>query len=287
MFLFLILVLLTHCQSRKPAGVAPPTTLTKAASVLMPYEKWHASCSDLSLSSLSGFWVGPQIRELTGSLPESPQLRPFFSDGCSSSPNSLPWENKQSSWEFCCIDHDIDYWIGGTSEERKISDENLKSCIANSGSPRVAKIYHSSVSFFGTPDSLQNFRWGYGWNYKRNYGPLTEQEKDFITQVYQQPPKEIKEQLRKQAQLPLLNSCGKSDLVFKGFEKMDRILFSYINENLNNNDIIDWIRTVDFSMDKHSFEVKLRSCPEPIYLEVDHQSQVAVKSQILCENWKK
>jgi hypothetical protein len=42
--------------------------------------------------------------------------------------------------------------------------------------PAVAILMLAGVRVGGTPYLPTDFRWGYGWNYPRFYGPLTEGE---------------------------------------------------------------------------------------------------------------
>src|SRR6185503_15141506 len=48
--------------------------------------------------------------------------RPFTTDGCSLSPDG--------SWQACCVEHDIDYWCGGSADDRRRAHATLRTCIA-------------------------------------------------------------------------------------------------------------------------------------------------------------
>jgi len=86
------------------------------------------------------------------------------------------FEHKQL-WLNCCLVHDKAYWKGGTSEERRLSDLALESCVASVGNPKIAKLMLAGVRVGGSPHWPTKFRWGYGWDYPREYGELNEQEK--------------------------------------------------------------------------------------------------------------
>jgi hypothetical protein len=85
----------------------------------------------------------------TGELP----TRPFTSDGCTLSPN----------WNVfhCCVEHDMDYWCGGTKEERKNSDFIFRQCVQEQSD--TASLFYwigvrvGGISYLPTP-----WRWGYG-----------------------------------------------------------------------------------------------------------------------------
>lgn len=85
----------------------------------------------------------------TGEIPS----KPFTSDGCTLSPD----------WKVlhCCIEHDMDYWCGGTKEERKKSDQVFYKCVQEQ-SDNIGTLYWigfrvGGISYFPTP-----WRWGYG-----------------------------------------------------------------------------------------------------------------------------
>ena len=102
------------------------------------------------------------------------ELEPFTSDGCSAFPDGTLSENKL--WMACCTTHDFAYWKGGTREQRLEADEALKSCVAKVGQPRIASMMLAGVKVGGSPFWPTTFRWGYGWNYPKLYGPLTAAE---------------------------------------------------------------------------------------------------------------
>jgi hypothetical protein len=59
----------------------------------------------------------------------------FSSDGCTDSPNG--------NWVHCCVEHDITYWRGGSSSERRLADNRLRQCMNKSGGP--GHIYYMAV----------------------------------------------------------------------------------------------------------------------------------------------
>ena len=101
-------------------------------------------------------------------------LKPFSSDGCSSFPDGTFQQEKL--WLSCCQQHDFDYWQGGTVEQRLLSDQQLKHCVAQVGEPTIAILMLAGVRVGGTPYLPTSFRWGYGWSYPRFYGVLSTEE---------------------------------------------------------------------------------------------------------------
>lgn len=83
------------------------------------------------MSALSGFAVGPAARVFKS--PDEKILRPFFSDGCSKTPDKAPLASESNSWSSCCYQHDIAYWAGGTESAKEEADANLENCIADKG----------------------------------------------------------------------------------------------------------------------------------------------------------
>ncbi|WP_413575805.1 helicase [Bdellovibrio sp. HCB290] len=107
------------------------------------------------------------------------ELKDFTSDGCSKSPDGIPWYNPDAFLD-CCIQHDIVYWHGGTADDRILADQDLKACIDKTGHPDIAKTYYYAVRVGGSPKFNSNFRWGYGWKENRGYTPLTQEEWDQV-----------------------------------------------------------------------------------------------------------
>jgi len=109
------------------------------------------------------------------------KIKPFTSDGCSLFPNGT-FEQKER-WLFCCTAHDYAYWQGGTSEERLISDNQLRQCVAKTGQPKTARLMLVGVRVGGSPYFPTSFRWGYGWSYPRGYKALSAVEKIQIKSI--------------------------------------------------------------------------------------------------------
>ena len=123
----------------------------------------------------------------------------FESDGCSGG-LSAGWNSfakvfpafkkdygDRPPWEYCCVTHDKDYWMGETEngyEKRLKSDLVLKQCVIDWGkvnSEQVAKKLNKSakkieaqvnitaelmfnvIRVGGKPCSFLPWRWGYGW----------------------------------------------------------------------------------------------------------------------------
>ena len=121
---------------------------------------------------------------LTGCSSES-ELKPFTSDGCSLFPDSsLISEN---DWCSCCFEHDIQYWRGGTQEDRETADRALQQCVADkTGNMTLARMMYEGVSVGGSPYFYNWYRWGYGWGYERKYQPLTGEELENANRLLQE-----------------------------------------------------------------------------------------------------
>jgi len=102
------------------------------------------------------------------------ELASFTTDGCSVVADGT-YEAKRL-WKSCCVTHDYAYWQGGTSEQRRTADAELRSCIVNLGKKRTAALMHFGVRLGGSPYFPSAYRWGYGWPYYRGYGELSLEE---------------------------------------------------------------------------------------------------------------
>nr|BDT27001.1 hypothetical protein BHI3_04670 [Bacteriovorax sp. HI3] len=106
---------------------------------------------------------------------EENRLNPFESDGCSMVPDSEPFSN--NDWLNCCIPHDINYWKGGTAEEKEKTDMAFKACLEkNKMGKWLSTIFYYGVSLGGTPKIKTTWRWGYGWEKSRSFSPLSKKD---------------------------------------------------------------------------------------------------------------
>jgi len=124
----------------------------------------------------------------------SEAIQPFSSDGCSLFPDKNPIEKK--SWCECCVQHDITYWQGGTSEQRNLADLALKTCVLEKTQDiALANMMFDGVRFGGSPIFPNWYRWGYGWDYGRGYKALNKKErldvKKKLSLYYSQQPENI------------------------------------------------------------------------------------------------
>ncbi len=111
---------------------------------------------------------------ISGCASASPP-RDFTSDGCSLFLNGSI--SDRTLWCDCCFAHDIAYWRGGTEEERKQADLELRQCVlARTKSRVLANLMYNGVRAGGHPAFPTWYRWGYGWEYGRGYEPLTNKE---------------------------------------------------------------------------------------------------------------
>jgi hypothetical protein len=108
-----------------------------------------------------------------GACASSSELRDFTTDGCSLFPDT----DDDACWADCCVQHDREYWRGGTAAERERSDAALRECVARAGRPGLAGLMHAGVRLGGLPLWPTWFRWGYGWGYGRGYEPLAPAER--------------------------------------------------------------------------------------------------------------
>ena len=86
---------------------------------------------------------------------KSPSLTPFKTDGCTFFPDG--------DWVECCIEHDKEYWEGGSYEERVEADKKLAACVESKGhSSTLSGLMYFGVRAGGPCLLPLPFRWGYG-----------------------------------------------------------------------------------------------------------------------------
>ncbi len=110
-------------------------------------------------------------------------INPFTTDGCSAYLDGVKSSNKKL-WYHCCVAHDISYWIGGPSLERKKADKELETCVAEVTHPAHAAMMYFAVRVGGKPDTGLPWRWAYGFEQERGYTSPDRQEKLYITTLF-------------------------------------------------------------------------------------------------------
>ena len=112
-------------------------------------------------------------------LPHDIGIIPFVSDGCSLFPDGS--FKVRDKWTDCCRTHDRAYWQGGSADERKQADENLRDCVrARTNDRNLAETIYLGVRAGGHPAFPTGYRWGYGWPYGRGYRLLSDAEKTSV-----------------------------------------------------------------------------------------------------------
>jgi len=134
-------------------------------------------------------------------------LKPFTTDGCSIWVDGTP--TQPYLWRHCCVAHDRTYWVGGSAEERQVSDRKLQACIAEVGGKGMADYMYFFVTSGGSPLWLTSYRWGYGWRYleggkPRGYKVLTPTEQRQLEALAAQAEQTIEEDAIKHPSLFML-----------------------------------------------------------------------------------
>lgn len=107
------------------------------------------------------------------------RLQPFSSDGCSLFPDGFPYKN-ENMWLKCCIEHDVAYWQGGTSQQRQEADQQLGVCVGNKAAAALGVMMKWGVRLGGNGSLPLSWAWGYGWTFQRGDAPLSESEKSKV-----------------------------------------------------------------------------------------------------------
>ena len=89
--------------------------------------------------------------------------RPFVTDGCSAWPDSI--------WVACCVEHDVEYWCGGSTAQRLDADRELRRCVAEVAGPTWGTLMFWGVRVGGGERLPFAWRWGYGWPWRARIPP--------------------------------------------------------------------------------------------------------------------
>ena len=85
----------------------------------------------------------------------------FTSDGCSMVPDG--------TWLTCCVEHDIAYWCGGSSDQRHDADRSFDACVTEKRSACLGTVMYAGVRAGGIPWTPFPWRWAYGWDGIQGY----------------------------------------------------------------------------------------------------------------------
>lgn len=91
------------------------------------------------------------------STPQREMPADFKSDGCTLFPDG--------NYCDCCVEHDKDYYFGGTRKERRDSDKRLYKCVRSKKgwqNKLIAPIMWAGVRLGGVRFLPTPFRWGFG-----------------------------------------------------------------------------------------------------------------------------
>ncbi len=149
------------------------------------------SCSTKPIAN-SGTDTNSDRAIASGPTGEHNRLQPFTSDGCSRFFDGIPWSN-DTLWRPCCVVHDISYWKGGTAEERKSADLNLRACVRKVAGPVMAEIIYRGVRLGGYQGLPTTWRWGYGWVMDRGYSALAGDEQTQVQNLQALIPKDLRQ----------------------------------------------------------------------------------------------
>lgn len=100
---------------------------------------------------------------------DSKVINPFTTDLCTF--------YKEGSWSHCCLKHDLYFWAGGTKDERKDVDLELKECVKQAGGKVNADIIYLGVKLGSlSPLKIKGKQWGNAWSRKVRNTPLNSQD---------------------------------------------------------------------------------------------------------------
>ncbi|MGZ3773374.1 MAG: hypothetical protein ACXVCY_02745 [Pseudobdellovibrionaceae bacterium] len=115
----------------------------------------------------------------------SNRLQDFTTDGCSVIADGFVTK----SWEACCVQHDFEYWVGGSEADKDKADRMLEKCIGINTFPILGEIFYAGVHVGGSPFLPTTWRWGYGYVKPRGFAPRSEadqQKVDALKMKFQQ-----------------------------------------------------------------------------------------------------
>lgn len=159
-------------------------------------QKPEAPSRDVASENVSAGSLVPFVASVPDPAPQpvNNRLRPFTSDGCSRFFDGVPGYDSRL-WVTCCIQHDVAYWQGGTEDERRSADNQLRRCVADKAGATVGELMYLGVRLGGSNALPTSWHWGYGWTTPRPYAPLTEGEKSQVALMSEAIPTDLSQQI--------------------------------------------------------------------------------------------
>ena len=210
---------------------------------------------------LFGYLVGPGTEPMNQKI-----LRPFSTDGCSQSPDKLIGVEIVD----CCVRHDIAYWLGGTREEKEESDRQLGQCIQRQGSELMAKAYQTGVAIGGSPTLKNTFRWGYGWDSVRQYGPITPSEWNQAERLYGKDLIYLRTMIDEK-KYEINFELNTLDFATGNRWHDDIIVYNLLQNHLKKKDVVAYGQKISFTHFTLDYLVNLKTCSpnHPIQIKLD------------------
>lgn len=99
----------------------------------------------------------------TGEAQKSPPIHPFQTDQCTFF--------IEGNWSECCIQHDREYWKGGSLKLRDQSDKKLKDCFDKKGHRILSSLVYWAVHLGHYSPIKSKFKWGWGLDSSLQFEP--------------------------------------------------------------------------------------------------------------------
>lgn len=107
-------------------------------------------------------------------------LQSFETDGCTMFVEGTL--EKPDLWAHCCFEHDLRYWFGGTKDDKKFSDIQLRECVRDVAGSFWANLMYNGVRLGSFSPIKFKYVWNWGWQPKRKSLPLNKFEIDYIVE---------------------------------------------------------------------------------------------------------
>jgi hypothetical protein len=113
-------------------------------------------------------------------------LKPFTTDYCTMFVDGTI--SRPTLWRHCCVEHDINYWYGGSNDNKDTADNNLKSCVKEVAGSTWANLIYIGVRAGHLSPIKGPYRWSWGWESKHENSERSTAEKLYIIEKLQRLP---------------------------------------------------------------------------------------------------
>jgi hypothetical protein len=148
--------------------------------------------------------------------------------------------------------------------------------------PQVGVFYYWFVTKFSDPDTNSTYPWGYGWNFKRPYSPLTDVEKSLVVKMYG----ETQDKLFSKLDTPnfkLVRNSIKTGFSLNPLNQAEKNAYNYFKQNFDAVSVIEYAQWGAWNNSTKELNIKINSCEHLIRFTFNQKDESDFKVDNKCQ----